>query len=79
MSLFLQHLTYFYSIDGRMKTFLDRIITTYGKMRNKDFYYITTSQDSNRQSLESVFETFHGFAKYFSEIHEKRMNLRYRS
>ena len=63
--------TYFYSIDGRMQTFLDRMITTYGKMRDKDFYYITASQDSNRQSLESVFETFHGFARCFSEIREK--------
>lgn len=63
--------TYFYSIDGRMKTFFDRCVTIYGKMSNKDFYYLTSAQTDYNEDIESVFVTFHGFARCFSNIHEK--------
>lgn len=63
--------TYFYSIDGRMKTFFDRMVTIYGRMHDKDFYYITASQSNSREDIESVFTAFHGFARCFSDIREK--------
>ena len=63
--------TYFYSIDGRMKTFFDRCVTIYGRMRDKDFYYLTASQSNSKADIESVFTTFHGFARCFSGIREK--------
>lgn len=47
--------TYFYSIDGRMKTLFDRCVTIYGKMKNKDFYYMTASQEFRKENIESVF------------------------
>lgn len=63
--------TYFYSVDGRMKTLFDRCVTIYGKLKDKDFYYITASQDYERENIESVFTTFHGFARCFDGISEK--------
>lgn len=63
--------TYFYSIDGRMKTLFDRCVTIYGKMKDKDFYYLTASQAFEKQDIESVFTAFHGFARCFDGINEK--------
>lgn len=63
--------TYFYSVDGRMKTFFDRCVTIYGKLAHKDFYYLTASHSSSRSDIESVFTAFHGFGRCFEDIREK--------
>lgn len=63
--------TYFYNIDGRMKTFFDRCVTIYGRMRDKDFYYLTASQSYSKTDIDSVFTAFHSFARCFSGIREK--------
>lgn len=63
--------TYFYNVDGRMKTFFDRCVTIYGRMTDKDFYYLTASQSYSKADIESVFTAFHGFARCFSGIREK--------
>lgn len=52
---------YFYSVCGQMKTFIDRTVPMYTKISDKDFYYIMTAADTNKDSLKRTVETFRGF------------------
>jgi len=52
---------YFYSVCAQMKTFIDRTVPRYTKISNKDFYYIMTAADTNKDSLKRTVETFRGF------------------
>lgn len=54
---------YFYSVDGQMKTFIDRTVPRYTEIRNKDFYFIMTAADTEKASLERTLETFRGFTE----------------
>ena len=54
---------YFYSMDGQMKTFIDRTVTRYTEIRNKDFYFIMTAADTNKDNLERTMEAFRGFTE----------------
>ena len=38
---------YFYSISGQMKTFIDRLVTAYRLITNKEVYYIFATGDKN--------------------------------
>ena len=38
---------YFYSISGQMKTFIDRLVTAYRLITNKEVYYIFAAGDKN--------------------------------
>lgn len=59
---------YFYSVNGAMKTFLDRCLPLYGRMKNKDFYYMVTAEDDNPTNLARAFEAFDGFADCFNDV-----------
>lgn len=55
--------TYFYNMAGQLKALIDR---TYGHekdLREKEFFYIATSTDRDKESTDRVFEAFHGFAR----------------
>lgn len=52
---------YFYSMDGQMKTFIDRTVPRYTEIKNKDFYYIMTAADTEKSSLSRTIEGFRGF------------------
>ncbi len=54
---------YFYSMDGQMKTFIDRTVPRYTEIVNKDFYFIMTAADTEKASLERTMETFRGFTE----------------
>lgn len=54
---------YFYSMDGQMKTFIDRTVPRYTEIRNKDFYFIMTAADTEKANLERTMETFRGFTE----------------
>lgn len=54
---------YFYTMDGQMKTFIDRTVPRYTEISNKDFYYIMTAADSDKASLERTVESFRGFTE----------------
>lgn len=54
---------YFYSVDGQMKTFIDRTVPRYTEISNKDFYFIMTAADTERLSLNRTIETFRGFTE----------------
>lgn len=52
---------YFYSMDGQMKTFIDRTVPRYTEIKNKDFYFIMTAADTQKENLKRTMETFRGF------------------
>ena len=54
---------YFYSMDGQMKTFIDRTVPRYTEIRNKEFYFIMTAADTEKSNLERTMEAFRGFTE----------------
>lgn len=62
---------YFYSMDAQMKTLIDRTVAKYIKIINKDFYFIVTAADSNKQALERTIEGFRGFMDCLDDAKEK--------
>lgn len=54
---------YFYTMDGQMKTFIDRTVPRYTEIKNKDFYFIMTAADTEKASLERTLEAFRGFTE----------------
>lgn len=54
---------YFYTMDGQMKTFIDRTVPRYTEMKNKDFYFIMTAADTEKSSLNRTVEAFRGFTE----------------
>lgn len=54
---------YFYTMDGQMKTFIDRTVPRYTEIRNKDFYFIITAADTEKANLERTMEAFRGFTE----------------
>ena len=59
---------YYYSVTGQMKTFIDRMNPLYGKMKDKDFYYMLTAAEEDPALLDRAFEVFEGFADCFDNI-----------
>lgn len=54
---------YFYTMDGQMKTFIDRTVPKYTEIRNKDFYFIMTAADADKANLKRTMEAFRGFTE----------------
>lgn len=54
---------YFYSVNGQMKTLIDRTVPRYTEISGKDFYFILTAADTDRAMLERTVETFRGFTE----------------
>lgn len=54
---------YFYSMDGQMKTFIDRTVPRYTEIRDKDFYFIMTAADTEKGNLNRTMENFRGFTE----------------
>lgn len=54
---------YFYSMNGQMKTFIDRTVPRYAELWNKEFYFILTAVDTESANLERAIEGFRGFTE----------------
>lgn len=54
---------YFYSMDGQMKTFIDRTVPRYTEITDKDFYFIVTAADTEKNNLKRTLEAFRGFTE----------------
>lgn len=52
---------YFYSMDGQMKTFIDRCVPRYTEIKGKDVYYIMTAADTDKSMLEKTVDALRGF------------------
>lgn len=62
---------YFYSLDGQMKTFIDRCLPRYREIKNKDFYYIVTAADTSHANMQSTIDSLRGFLDCLPGAKEK--------
>lgn len=62
---------YFYTMDGQMKTLIDRTVARYTEIRNKEFYFIVTAADDRKQAMERTLEGFRGFTCCLDGAKEK--------
>ncbi len=53
---------YFYSIDAQLKAVIDRTVARWLEVKNKEFYYIVTCADTERESAETTLACFRGYA-----------------
>ena len=56
---------------GQMKTLIDRTCARYTKISNKDFYFIVTAADENKQAMKRTIEEFRGFTFCLEGSNEK--------
>lgn len=54
---------YFYTMNGQMKTLIDRTVPRYEEIRNKDFYFIIAAADDNPNNMKKALGTFRGFTE----------------
>ena len=52
---------YFYTMNGQIKTLIDRTVARYTEIKNKEFYFIATAADNRKEALERTIEGFRGF------------------
>lgn len=62
---------YFYTMNGQMKTLIDRTCARYTEINDKDFYFIMTAADGSKKSLERTLEEFRGFTYCLEGANEK--------
>ena len=62
---------YFYSIDAQLKTVIDRTVARWTEVRDKEFYYIATSADEDKEAQERTIECFRGYADCVEDAMEK--------
>lgn len=55
---------YFYTMDGQMKTLIDRTLPRYTEITNKEFYFIATAAAGER-AMERTIDGFRGFTDCF--------------
>lgn len=61
---------YFYSMNGQLKTLIDRTLPKYTEIKNKDFYFIATAADSQK-AMERTIDSMRGFTDYLSNCKVK--------
>ncbi|PKL24356.1 MAG: NADPH-dependent FMN reductase [Spirochaetae bacterium HGW-Spirochaetae-3] len=52
---------YFYSMDGQMKTLIDRTLPRYTEIKDKDLYFIVTAA-AEKESMERTVDGLRGFS-----------------
>lgn len=52
---------YFYSINAKVKALIDRCVSRYTKILNKEMYFIVSAADNNSNNLDRTIECFRGF------------------
>ena len=62
---------YFYTMNGQMKTLIDRTCARYTEINDKEFYFIMTAADGNKKSMERTLEEFRGFTYCLEGAKEK--------
>ena len=54
---------YFYTMDGQMKTLIDRTVPRYQEIAGKDFYFIVAAADTDKAAMERTISGFRGFTQ----------------
>lgn len=67
--------TYFYSMCGQLKVFIDRLVANYTAIR-ADIYLLVSAWDSNKNNLQSTLEAIRGATRdCFEDCPEKGVLL----
>lgn len=64
---------YFYDVSGQLKTFIDRLLPQYTKIKDKDFYFIATCADEREEAISSAIKTVNGFLDCVSNVRLKKV------
>jgi len=62
---------YFYSMDAQMKTLIDRTVSKFSVISNKEMYFIATAADPDKESMETTMDGFRGFISCLGGAEEK--------
>ncbi len=62
---------YFYSIDAQLKAVIDRTVARWTEVNNKEFYYIVTCADGEKEAAETTLACFRGYADCVNGAVEK--------
>jgi multimeric flavodoxin WrbA len=62
---------YFYTMCAQMKTVIDRTVARYTGLSGKDFYFIVTAAENDKEALKRTVEGFRGFTSCLSRAKEK--------
>ncbi len=62
---------YFYTMNGQMKTLIDRTYSRYTEISNKEMYFIVTAATGSKQAMERTVEGFRGFTSCLNGAKEK--------
>lgn len=54
---------YFYTMDGQLKTFIDRCVPRYTEITNKEVYFIVAAADTEKDNLHPTIEGLRGFTR----------------
>lgn len=52
---------YFYSINAQMKAMIDRCVARYTEISGKEFYYIVTAADTDKNNIKTTVDCFRAF------------------
>lgn len=63
---------YFYSMDGQMKTMIDRTLPRYTEIADKDFYFIATAA-AGKRAMERTMDALQGFTDCLPGASVKKM------
>ena len=61
---------YFYTMNGQLKTLIDRTYARYTEISNKEMYFMMTAAVSGRSLLDRTLEEFRGFTTCLSGARE---------
>ncbi len=62
---------YFYSINAQLKTVIDRTVARWLEVKNKEFYYIMTAADAEKEAMDTTLACFRGYADCVEGAKEK--------
>ena len=51
---------YMYDVCGQLKTFIDRILPIYKQLKSKEFYYIASCAENDKEAIEPSIKTIYG-------------------
>lgn len=54
---------YFYTMNGQMKTLIDRSVPRYDEIIGKEFYFIVAAADGNENNMRKTIEGLRGFTE----------------
>ena len=62
---------YYSSMNGKMKTLIDRTFAKFREMKNKEFYFISTAASSDDKIMDDVTDVFRKFIYFLPGAVEK--------